>query len=306
MYTVIIKNDSGSDKTIGDLGITIVDATQITFSDQFTYTQLAGSDDLRFLVNAGDLVVNDGVDDLSSSDGENYLIIIHKTYLETNYWTKTDLSATSGSNDKVDWTQISSIPNNLASQNTLDGAYDEGGSGVGRTINADSGAVKIDATATTAAPLEIVPQSSLPITGLSNGQISIKDGIFFIYDDTRTKFVSSDRKLLTFGRAGNTKNQYLNLGVGALPSNNAGFRMIRPAVITGLSGQLDATSNCLITIRKNKVDTNIATLAIATALGDQKSTLNIDLNTGDYIQGYLESSNKVADPVVTVEIAWRD
>ena len=81
MHTVIIKNSSGSNQTIEDLGIEIAHGTQITMSGQYTFTDLAASDDLRALVAAGDLVVNDGSDDLSSARGELYLTIIHNDKL---------------------------------------------------------------------------------------------------------------------------------------------------------------------------------------------------------------------------------
>jgi len=68
VWTVIVKNNSGSDQAIEDLGLTISDGTQIILSDEFTYSEIADSDDLRALVSTGDLVVNDGTSDLSAQD----------------------------------------------------------------------------------------------------------------------------------------------------------------------------------------------------------------------------------------------
>lgn len=305
MYTVIIKNDSGFAKTIEDLGITIANAAQVTLSDGYTYSDISDSDDLRALVLAADLVVNDGIGDLSAADGVKYLTFIHDKFLEDNYWDKTQLVATSGVGDRVDYSQIQNTPT-IGSPNTLDGAYDEGGAGAGRVITADSGPVKIDASATSAAPLEIVPTVSLPTTGLAAGQFAVKSGIPFIYDSGRSKFVSIERKFVTFGRAGKTKDQYLNFGVGELPSNNSGIRMIRAGVITGMSANIDVTGNCVMVVRKNSEATNIASIVVATpTLGNQNASLNINLDQGDYIQGYLEAPAKVDDPVAVVEIAWR-
>jgi len=73
VWTVIVKNNSGSDQAIEDLGLTISDGTQIILSDEFTYSEIADSDDLRALVSTGDLVVNDGTSDLSAQDGVDYL-----------------------------------------------------------------------------------------------------------------------------------------------------------------------------------------------------------------------------------------
>lgn len=89
MWTLVIKNDSGGDITIEDLGITISDTTQITFSDQFTYEEIATSDDLRVYVDDGTLVANNGTIDLTKSEGKEHLRLSHHFY---NYgqddWTK--------------------------------------------------------------------------------------------------------------------------------------------------------------------------------------------------------------------------
>lgn len=73
MWALLLKNDSGGDITVEDLGLFIADSTQSTVSSQFTYDDLAGSDDLRALVTAGTLVVNDGTFDLSAVNGVKYL-----------------------------------------------------------------------------------------------------------------------------------------------------------------------------------------------------------------------------------------
>jgi len=50
MWTLIIKNSSGSDVTINDLGVTITSGSQIDGHQQFSYTQLASCDELRDLL----------------------------------------------------------------------------------------------------------------------------------------------------------------------------------------------------------------------------------------------------------------
>ena len=95
MWTVIAKNNSGSLQTVEDLGISIADSSQVTLSDQFTFDTLAGSDSLRDLVSAGDLVINDGSSDLSSANGVKYLTLNQNKYLADNHYTKTEMQ-TSG------------------------------------------------------------------------------------------------------------------------------------------------------------------------------------------------------------------
>lgn len=470
MWTVIIKNSSGSDQTVDDLGITVLDSSQITFSDSFNFPEIAESDDLRALVQSGDLVVNDGSSDLSAADGVNFLTLDQKRNTLATFYTKTQLQ-TSGQ-ALVDWDNIQNAPSfgsptwldpvlyrildfaatppggaqtgdvyvdtdddhyykyngvswddlgaastgdrviNLAnaneeiyaftgsawsaqgvnsdndavvinddgdgkqaqyiydttsaswkkigdidfgghldggaskhdaseidvegtytylsttdlesviseidteignlysaiggiSANTLDEAYDEGGAGNGRVINADAGAVKIDTGSATNAPFEIVPKASLPSSGLADGQLAIKSGILCVYDATRAKWLSVQRQTVAFGKSKKARDQYLNHFGGDIASNLSGQRMIRDATIVGISGQLDTSGTCDINIRKNDVATDILTLSISAALGAQNGAANVDLSAGDYLQCYLDSAAKVEEPVVLVEIAWR-
>ncbi|MCK5614940.1 hypothetical protein KAR91_74445, partial [Candidatus Pacearchaeota archaeon] len=110
MWTLILKNPVGGtgNVTIEDLGITIDDDTQITVSDQFTYPELAGSDDLRTAVNNGDLVVNDGSSDLSTSRGVEYLTLYGEDQAKVDFYTKTQ-TQTSGQSS-VHWDNITNVP----------------------------------------------------------------------------------------------------------------------------------------------------------------------------------------------------
>ena len=149
-------------------------------------------------------------------------------------------------------------------------------------------------------------QSTLPTLGLAGGQLSVKGGILYTYDSTRSKWLSVQRMFLTFGRKGKTKNQFLAFGSGELYSNNSGYRLARNATIVSITGQLDASGTCDMRIRRNDSATNIVTLNISSAIGDSDTTLNVDLSANDYMQSYLDSAAKVEDPMVVVEIAWRE
>ncbi len=107
MFTVVIKEPNVTDVEVEDLGITVTQNTSITMSDQFTYFELAGSDDLRTKVNSGDLVVNDGSGDLSSANGVIYLTWVHKKYLADTHYTKTEL--TNGT-VAVHWDNLTNVP----------------------------------------------------------------------------------------------------------------------------------------------------------------------------------------------------
>ena len=537
MWTVIAKNSSGGAQLIEDLGISIPDSSQETLSDMYTYDELAGSDDLRALVNAGDLVINDGSSDLNAANGVIYLTWVHRKYLSDNHWTKTELAATGGSSDRVDWSQVQNAPafadptwqdavkyrvtaiasaapggpstgdvyidtddnhyykyngatwddlglasngdlvinlanpqedvyelvtatwteqaqsadnearlvqddgdgkqaqyiydltstswkkigdvdfgdhlddltarhnddqiqvesayanigssandgldavlsdidtavgNNataasdaqsdiddhvdgaaskhdasevdvegqgvdpktdypnialagwpsgdvdletvidgidqtiggLSSGSTLDQAYDFGGSGAGRTITADSNAVKLDSSGQTNAPLELVPQASAPSTDLQDGQISVIDDELYVYDSTRSKWLSVARHTLVFGRRGATKNKWLSFYGGNLASNNTGIRVPWDCTITAMSAQLDASSTATFTVRESTL-TRTVNQVVTAALGSHATNINQNFNAGDLMECYLAAAANVQDPMILVEIAKR-
>lgn len=419
MWTCIIKN-AGSDQLIEDLGITIGAASQLTASDQFTYEELASSDDLRTLVNNSTLVINNGTSDLSAANGVKYLTLYNVQEAEGNFYTQTKLQ-TSGQ-ASVHWDNITDAPSfgsarwldpvlarveeissagpgvpvdgmffidtdddhlykrvagawvdqgvptsgdrvialdstaenifewsgsawvdqgvqldndavmvnddgdgkqaqyiyedsvptwikmadiDYGEPNALDGAYDQGGAGAGRAITVDTGPVKLDATSGTNAPLELTQQSSLPTTGLAAGQLAVKGGILCVYDGTRSKWLSTQRVFLIFGRKGNTSNQYLDFAAGSLTSNNSGYRIPRDATIVSISGQLDASGTVNFRLRSNDNASNVATLAISGALGAQDNTIDVNISAGDFLQMYSDNATAVEDPVVIVEVAYR-
>jgi hypothetical protein len=467
-WTVIAKNSSGSTVVLSNLGTEILNGNQLTLSDYYEYSDLTDDKELENFVSNGDLVINDGTNDLSATEGVNYLSRDNIYNDLTNHYTKTELT-TPNTGNLVDWSNIANVPSfgspdwdepvlyrvtainttapttpstddvyvdtddnhyykwdgsswadqgsasaddrvinlsdttediytfdgtswsdggtskdntavminddgdgknsqyvystessnwikiadvdfddhldggaskhdaseidvegsysNFSSSpgdlesvisdintqmtealdnNTLDGAYDEGGAGVGRTINADAGAVVIDSGVATTAPFQLIPKGSLPTTGLLDGQLAIKDGLLYIYDSTRTKWLSVHRELLVFGRRRSVRNQYLNFAVGNLASNNSGYRIPRNATIVAMTGQLDANGTCDMRVRRNDIATNIATLNITSANGAVDVSTNIDVNASDFLQSYLSASSSVQDPVFMVELAWRE
>jgi len=111
---------------------------------------------------------------------------------------------------------------------------------------------------------------------------------------------------LSFGRRGQTKNQYLNYSAGTLTSNNSGYRLARNATIVSMTGQLDTSGSCDVRVRKNDGASNIATLNISSSVGNSDVTANTDVSADDYLQSYLESASKVEDPMLVIEVAWRE
>lgn len=304
MWKVIIRNVETTDYLVEDLGVVIPASDQVNFHEQFTYNEIAGSDDLRVAVRDSYLIVNNGLVDLNTYDGVDYLTLENLKHLSDTYYSKTELETPGQS--QVHWNNITNAPTISGGVvGTLDQSYDAGGSGAGRTVIVDSGPVKLDATSGSYAPIEITEMTVLPTSGLAGGQLGVKNGILYVYDASRSKWLSAQRMFLIFGKDGKAKNQFLAFGAGTLYSNNSGYRLVRNATIVSIAGQLDESGICSIRIRKNDSTANILTLAIS-GMGNDNANVNVDLNAADYLQAYLESSGQVDDPVVVLEIAWRE
>lgn len=89
-----IKNTTGADVSIDDIGITIPANTTWT-APIGEYKSLAASNDIETLINAGTLVVNDGLDDLKAAAGIQFLR--NEDYRVTNMDVATDVRATANS-----------------------------------------------------------------------------------------------------------------------------------------------------------------------------------------------------------------
>ncbi len=82
IYTVIVKNPAPDDAPIPDLGLipgVPGNGQQELCPDEFTYIEIASSRDLKSLVENEILIVNDGENDLSATDGLNYITLQHSS-----------------------------------------------------------------------------------------------------------------------------------------------------------------------------------------------------------------------------------
>ncbi len=415
MWTCIIKNEGASPVTIDDLGITIDATAQIDFHELFDFTRIADSNDLRDYVSAGTLVVNDGTSDLDTSDGVDFLAIVHVYYLGSNYYTKTQLQ-TSGQ-ASVHWDNITNAPA-FGSFYWLDPAIariiqfssdppggpsegdfyvdtdddhlykyvssswvDQGAPATGdRVIDLDStsqavyeysgswaldttpdegsaiiitddgdsksamytytsadvwvkiadvdllggslqsaynngttitvtnilGPVIIDASSSTTSALSISPVTNAPVTSLTDGDIANIDGRMYMYDSTAAMFMSFDRPNGVFGKRGNVRNQFLELYISGLTSNNTGIMVPEDAVITKIWGILSAAGITDIYIYKNdNFVTPIATLSFSATDKEVLRDLNLSLTSEDHLAAYSENAVNIVDPVITLEFAYR-
>ena len=82
-FELILKNLTGSELLLDDLGWNIPDGTNDNILEQFDFGTLAASTSLELAVSNGSIVVNDGTDDLSISDGLDFLRRSNRYYVNT-------------------------------------------------------------------------------------------------------------------------------------------------------------------------------------------------------------------------------
>jgi len=183
---------------------------------------------------------------------------------------------------------------------TLDQAYDAHGSGNGRIIEVDSGAVKLDSTANNYAPLELTNRTTSPTLDLQSGQLAVINNKLYIYDGNRGKWLTPS-KLLTFGDK-TCDGSYLRIGVAK--AANTGWRAPYDGTITAVTARAACgNSNKKIIIRVNNNNPKIFFLNNYQYLSTND---NIDFNAGDIIRVRAASAGSaVYDLIVSLEICWR-
>ena len=135
-------------------------------------------------------------------------------------------------------------------------------------------------------------------------EITWLDGIPYIKDPTRDKFISTFRPNLTTGWYGkNQKNRYLRMAGGVTTAGSAGYLVPRKAVITGLWAKSRNNTPWVIEVRRNDSPITLASVNIVGSFG-KDLLLDVDLDEGDYLQFFL-SGTGVDHPIASMEMAWR-
>lgn len=187
---------------------------------------------------------------------------------------------------------------------TLDENYDgSAGSGSGRVITVDAGSVKFDASASQYAPIELTQQTAAPTTGLAAGQMSVIGGNLYVYDGTRSKWLSAAETIYHWAE-GSANGKIMQIG-GALDIG-LGYKIPADATIVKVavwsSGGLATKA---LQLRKNGSTTPIKSFAL-TANAYTSTDDNIDLSAGDVLQVYVSGTgDTLHDPVVSVYLKYR-
>ena len=154
----------------------------------------------------------------------------------------------------------------------------------------------------TGVPLKITPSTTTP-TGTAAGQMFMgSDGILYVYDGVRNKWLSVDRQNISWARGGLVTNQYLPIHNSYSITN--GYRMLRNATITGVTAQSGATGSWQLLILRNNEITTTLFVTLSNEVGKHSNNITLDLNEGDYIKAYALGSN-INSPIGSIEFAWR-
>ena len=170
-----------------------------------------------------------------------------------------------------------------------------------------NGKLTIDASTETTAALELVPQAT-PTTNLANGQLAVIGDKLYMYDLTRTAWLSVESTALQFGRDGNVGNVNLLLG-GNMDSETSGVLMPLNGTIVAITAMAASGGDAPINVRArdvNDINSIDETLTLA-SLRYTDTTTNLDFDAGDYItvRAFGGTSNRPIDVTTTVWIKWR-
>jgi len=148
----------------------------------------------------------------------------------------------------------------------------------------------------------ILPVSASAPASPDDGEIVFSGGVLYVYDNSRSKWLSVERTTYKGGRnRRRVSDIYLRLEDG-IASSKTGYRMLNDGTIVGVFAQTSASDTWTFEVRRS--GTSIASIAISAADGGQATNVNVDVTQGDEIQLYCNGSN-VHHPIAGFEVAWR-
>jgi hypothetical protein len=163
--------------------------------------------------------------------------------------------------------------------------------------------LEIDAASDAIPALEIVPRTTAP-TGTASGQMSIIDGSLYIYDATRSKWLSSETVPFSFALSGGGINdQYL--GYSGITSNLTGVKMPLNGTIVMITAESSGgNASKGFEIRKTIANTTIFSFSLA-SYTYTNTAVNINFNADEYVNIYANATANTQNPIVTIFVKWR-
>jgi hypothetical protein len=143
--------------------------------------------------------------------------------------------------------------------------------------------------------------------GSGSTSLEIDNGILWIWDTSKSKWLSSFRATFLAAESGRVKNKYLPLIDGQV-SNLSGYRLARDATLTAIATQTRENETWTLHIRKNGSLSNLASLVISNTSGNHSTAINVDFIENDRIEFFAETTSffGIKDPSVWIEVAWRN
>lgn len=135
-------------------------------------------------------------------------------------------------------------------------------------------------------------------------RVIVNNGIQYVYDSTRQKFLSATRVIVEAGvRFHQVTNTVLRTSDGS-PMSVAPYYLLRNATIVGLSGQSEVGHTWILSVLKNDNPSAISFVSLVNQSFVQNLGLNIDVDLGDRLVLKAVGTN-IPFPKGILEIAWR-
>jgi len=276
MATIIIaKNNTGGAIFIQDLGIEVPGSGNRTLTSTFTKTEISTSSDLYNEVSTGNITINDGITDLSISNGLKH--INFETQYEDVDPTDSTALISHKLSDHIDVSVLAPNTKYTLKYNSTTGLWTPSASDV--TTDAED-----------------------PPDSTSSIWISPEDRMPFFYDSDRGEWLSISRHYYTFNRSGNADGSYLAIGGWF----SVDFYYIpNPIKITNVFCKIaGGNTNKTFSIRNNSTEIFNFSLSGSQEYIDNDSNYNID--AGTILRVYVSSSGgSVSEPVVQLISSWR-
>lgn len=144
--------------------------------------------------------------------------------------------------------------------------------------------------------------------GTATGQLAVIGDLLYMYDATRSKWLSVESTALQFGRDGNINSQTLYFG-GNLESGSSGPLMPYDGTVVGITANSSGgTSTKQFQVRVRNGTTTQTTISFNLSSNTYTdSTTNNNFSTGDYInvRAINNGDGTVSDPGIVVWVKWR-
>lgn len=273
MSTIIAKNNKVSAILLEDLGIEIPGSGQENLTTYFTKVDISEGKDLKSKVSSGDIIINDGINDLSISDG-----LAHINF-KTEYEDPT-----------IDATSM--IPHSISDHLDVIGTPSSSDHILKWDTTLGSWAVSIPTT---------YDSNDTPDT-TSSIWIQPEQNELYYYNTIVGDWISSSKITYTYGRSGNLDGAYMGIGGWA----TGGYYYVPPpgGVITSIycranGGNTDKAFQIHID-NVNVFDFSLTTYAYET------NEAVIDVPSGSILQVWCSLvGTPINDVVCQLTMHWR-